>query len=208
MIIRAGLAFGIAFVALQIAAAQRVSPVETGILKALNQLRAEPSSYVALLIERRPYYQGKLLRIPGKPDLITQEGVRPLDEAIAALRSIPAPPGRVVLSAGLSHAAADHVVDSGPRGLTGHRSSDGSDFTARIARYGTWSGEIGEEISYGPDEAREVILELLIDDGVANRGHRKSLLDARWKYAGIACGPHARYGTMCVIDFASGYQDR
>ena len=48
----------------------------------------------------------------------------------------------------------------------------------------------------------------LIDDGVANRGHRKSLLDPRWRYVGIACGLHARYRTVCVMDFASSYKAR
>src|SRR4051812_48977456 len=85
---RAGLHFGIALMVLQIAAAQQPSPLEAGILEALNQLRAEPAGYVAVLRQRRPYYQGKLLKIPGKPDLLTQEGVHPLDEAIAALQSM------------------------------------------------------------------------------------------------------------------------
>lgn len=204
----AGAIVGIALAALNIAAAQPPSAPEAGILKALNQLRADPASYIAVLRQRRPYYRGNVLRIPGKPDLITQEGVRPLDEAIAALQSIHGRVGRVALSSGLSQAAGDHVLDTGRRGLTGHTASDGSHFAKRISRYGTWSGEIGEEISYGPGEAREVVVELLIDDGVANRGHRKGLLDPRWKFVGIACGPHAIYRTMCVLDFASGYQDR
>ena len=94
--------------------------------------------------------------------------------------------GRVVFTAGLARAAADHVRDTGRRGLIGHTGSDGSDLTKRIARYGTWSGEIGEEISYGIHGAREVIVDLLIDDGVATRGHRKSLLNPRWRHVGIA----------------------
>jgi uncharacterized protein YkwD len=161
-----------------------------------------------MLRQQRQHYRGKLLETPGQPDLLTQEGVRPVDEAIEALQSMHADLGRVALSAGLSRAAADHVLDTGRRGLTGHEGADGSDFMKRIARYGTWSGEIGEDISIGAREAREVIVDLLIDDGVANRGHRKSLLDPRWRYVGIACGPHARYGIMCVMDFASSYQAR
>jgi len=203
MAIRPGLIFGIALFRLSMAAAPPESPLEPGIFKTLNQFRADPAGYIAVLRQQRRYYRGDLLEIPGQPDLLTREGVRPLDEAIAALRSMHADLGRVALATGLSRAAADHVIETGRRGLISH-----GDFEKRIERYGTWSGEIGEDITYGPREAREVIINLLIDDGVADRGHRRSLLDPRWRYVGIACGFHARYGTICVMDFASNYQDR
>jgi uncharacterized protein YkwD len=202
--IRAWLVCGILIAAPGIAAAQVLSPLESGILKTLNEFRGDPAGYAAVLKEQRQYYRGDLLEIPGHTDLLTQEGVRPLDEAIAALEAAKhSNLGRVSFSTGLSHAAADHVLDTGRRGLISH-----GDFEGRINRYGTWSGAIGENISYGPREGREVIVGLLVDDGVANRAHRKSLLDPRWRYAGIACGFHARYGTMCVIDLAANYQDR
>lgn len=193
---------------LPVVAASLPSSLEPGILKELNQLRANPGGFVGILRQQRQYYHGNLLTIPGQPDLITQEGVRPLDEAIAVLQSTHAHLGSLTLSSGLSRAAADHVLDNGRLGLVGHTSADGTDFSKRIARYGAWSGDIGEAITYGAHQAREVVVDLLIDDGVASRGHRKTLLDPRWHDVGIACGPHAHYGTMCVIDFASTYQDR
>jgi uncharacterized protein YkwD len=207
MVIRAGLIFGLLCIAPGFAAAQLI-PLEPGILKALNQLRADPARYAAVLRQQRQYYRGNILAIPGQTDLLTREGVRPLDEAIADLRSMRGSLGLVSFATGLSRAAADHARDTGSRGITGHFSTDGSDFSRRIERYGTWSGAIGEDISYGAREAREVIADLLIDDGVANRAHRKSLLDPRWRYVGIACSDHARYRTVCVLDLASGYQTR
>jgi hypothetical protein len=179
------------------------APLESEILKALNQFRADPAGYAAVLREERRHYHGNILERSGQPDLITHEGVLALDEAIAALQSAHAELDLVALSRGLSRAAADHVLESGQRGLISH-----GDVGNRINRYGTWSGAIGEDITYGPRQAREVIVNLLIDDGVADRGHRRSLLDPRWRHVGIACGFHARYGTMCVLDFASSYQDR
>lgn len=203
MALQPGLIFGIVLFVVNMAAAPPESPLEPGVLKALNQFRADPAGFVAVLRQQRRYYRGDLLEIPGQPDLLTREGVRPLDEAIATLRSVHARLGRVAFSTGLSRAAADHVLETGKRGLTSH-----GDFEKRIDRYGTWSGEVGEDISYGPRDGREVIVNLLIDDGVADRGHRRSLLDPRWRYVGIACGFHARYGTMCVLDFASNYKDQ
>lgn len=190
-----------------VAAAQTRSPLDRGVFEALNQLRANPSSYVAVLEEKRRYFRGNRIEIPGQPDLITHEGVRPLDEAIRFLAPMHSGLTRLTLSTGLSNAAADHVRDSGGLGLIGHNGSDGSSFETRLRRYGSWYGEIGEDISYGPDAAREVISELLIDDGVPGRGHRKSLVNPAWNFVGIACGPHSRYGVMCVIDFAATYRD-
>jgi uncharacterized protein YkwD len=42
-----------------------------------------------------------------------------------------------------------------------------------------------------------------VDDGVKDRGHRKSLLDPRFDEIGVSCGNHRVYGIMCVIDLAA-----
>jgi hypothetical protein len=210
---RRAIAIGCALVAvtgaIRIQGAEPRTTLTTSIFEELNRLRADPLSYVATLREMRRYYRGDLVEIPGQPDLLTREGARPLDEAIRFLLSSRLRQSRrLELSKGLSRAALDHVMDSGSGGFTGHVGADGSDMGTRLRRYGTWSGEIGEVISYGPSNARDVIAGMLIDDGVPDRGHRKSLLDPAWNYAGIACGSHAVYGMMCVIDFATGYRDR
>jgi uncharacterized protein YkwD len=203
-----GIVSGLVCVALCIAAAERSGPLESDIVKTLNQLRSDPAAYAGILKQWRPWYKGKVLAPPGQPVVNTQEGIHPLNEAIAALQSTPSGLGDVVISPALSRAAADHVADTGRRGITSHTGTDGSDITRRISRYGTWSGVVGEDISYGPREARSVIASLLIDDGVPNRDHRRSLLNPQWRYVGIACGKHAVYGTMCVMDFASGFSPR
>jgi uncharacterized protein YkwD len=171
---RAGFVFGILSAAPIIATAQNLSPLEPGIFKALNEFRENPAGYVALFTQQRHYYHGDLLAIPGQTDLRTREGVRALDETIADLQSLRTSLGRVALSSGLSRAAADQVADTARRGLVSH-----GEFGKRIGRYGTWSGVIGENISYGAREAREVVVDLLIDDGVANRGHRKKVFSTR-----------------------------
>jgi hypothetical protein len=57
-------------------------------------------------------------------------------------------------------------------------------------------------ISFGPEQPPAVVIDLVVDDGVPDRGHRKILLDDRLRFAGAACGPHTIYRTMCVIDLA------
>ncbi len=67
-----------------------------------------------------------------------------------------------------------------------------------------WTGSIGENISYGPDDGREVVLQLIIDDGVPDRGHRANIFSPGFRLAGVVCGPHPKFRTICVIDFAGG----
>ena len=67
---------------------------------------------------------------------------------------------------------------------------------------------MAENIAYGENAAREVVLQLLVDDGVPNRGHRDALLDPGWGVSGVACGRHRDYGQMCVMDYAMGYEER
>ena len=61
-----------------------------------------------------------------------------------------------------------------------------------------------ENIAYGRHTAREIVLALIVDDGVRGRGHRKNIFNPTYNVAGAAYGSHARFGSVCSIDFASG----
>jgi hypothetical protein len=76
-----------------------------------------------------------------------------------------------------------------------------------VKPFGNWQGGIGENLSYGNESARERILTWLIDDGFASRGHRKRLMSADYKVAGLSCGPHPEYGTMCCLTVAGSFID-
>jgi uncharacterized protein YkwD len=62
----------------------------------------------------------------------------------------------------------------GPDGLMGHTGTDGSDPYARMNRYGTVL-DGGENIAYGTFTGRDTVMGLVIDDGVASRGHRDNV---------------------------------
>jgi uncharacterized protein YkwD len=109
---------------------------------------------------------------------------------------------------GLFRAAKDHVNDTGPKGITGHTGSDGSSMGQRIDRYGRWGGGAGENISYGYNVGRDIVLQLLIDDGVSNRGHRNNILNKDFKYTGGAIGSHASFTYLCVINYANEYVNK
>lgn len=93
--------------------------------------------------------------------------------------------------------AKDHLSDLVKSGRSGHRGSDGSLPGDRISRYGTWSESVGENIIYHSRRAREDVISLIIDDGVANRGHRKNIFRLDFHVIGVSSKPtpqvrHAR----------------
>lgn len=182
--------------------------LERAVLSELNAARTNPAAYAQRLEALLPHYEGLVYRPPGaNVGIRTREGTAAVREASAALRATPARPA-VDRSPGMSEGARDLVEDHGPRGRLGHTGSDGSSMGDRVNRYGQWLERITESIAYGPAAGAAVIQGLLIDDGVPDRGHRRNLLDPAVRVAGIACGRHATYGTMCVIDLAGGYAER
>lgn len=179
---------------------------EQQVLAELNLARTDPSGYARHIDRLLQYFDGNLLRIPGAVALRTSEGARAVREAVDALRA-QSPLPALAASPGLARAARDHAEDLGPRGAFGHAGSDGSRMDGRISRYGEWDGTAAENISYGSDAPRDVVIGLLVDDGVPSRGHRHNVLNADVRVAGVGCGRHTEYRTMCVIDFAGGYRE-
>ncbi|HEY6872460.1 MAG TPA: CAP domain-containing protein [Geobacteraceae bacterium] len=178
-----------------------------GVVAEINLARADPRGYAGFLREFRRSFQGKSFRVPGSRSLVrTNEGAGAVDEAIRFLsRQQSLPP--LAWSAGLAAAAAELVDEEGKSGAIGHSASRSGGTQERIERHGAWRERIGEDISYGPSEARLIVMELIIDDGVRDRGHRKNIFDRAFRRGGAACGPHPRFGSMCVIDFAGGFSE-
>lgn len=190
-----------------IAAADYLSPLEKDVLREINFARTQPEKYADVLEGMKSYYEGKLFKRPNEETVLTEEGIAGVAEAVRFLRNVK-PVAPLVPSRGLSLAARDHVREQGPRGAIGHRSRDGSTISDRLKRYGDWQTGIAENISYGESQARMIVAVWIIDDGVRDRGHRGNLFNAALKFAGIACGEHATFKSMCVVDFAVNYQER
>ena len=182
-----------------------VAALEQEVLREINLVRTRPAEYAAHLEQLRSRFAGKEYKHPGRPGLVTAEGVRALEEAIGHLRAAKPVPA-LTLSRGMCSGARELVKEQAGTDATGHKGKDGSFCEQRAQRFGTWAEPIGENLSYGEDTARERVITLLIDDGFANRNHRKRLLDASFKVAGIACGDH-KLGAMCVITLAGGFND-
>ncbi len=182
------------------------SELEAGIIEQTNLARANPSAYADKIAKWQPYFDGNVLRLPGEIPLRTNEGVSAVEEAVAVLKATDPVP-TLSFADGLSLAAADHVKDQSADGKTGHDGTDGSSPSDRVSRYGEWQKTLGENISYGPDTAEKVVMSLIVDDGVSDRGHRENIFNPDFRVMGVACGEHAEYRVMCVMEYAGGFRE-
>ncbi|MEY2495312.1 MAG: hypothetical protein QOJ45_1804 [Verrucomicrobiota bacterium] len=176
------------------------------VIREMNLARQNPALYATFVQELRDRMSGNVLVLPGHTRIRTREGMAALDEAIRFLRGA-SPQNALTLSPGMCRAAQDHCADQADGGF-GHEGRDRSHAGQRIARYGTFGGSWGENISYGKASARDVVLALIIDDGLPARKHRKNIFNPNFNFAGAAFGRHARFGTVCSMDLAGSYAER
>lgn len=169
----------------------------------MNQFRKKPKLLSKRLENLRPYLdtQTNVLSEPNKTQIQMVEGDTVFKEAITYLKNLP-PLDSLEWSDSLASSAMEHVNDIGPKGLLSYQSSDGTEPEDRIAKYGTFSTSLGENIDFGPNDAIGVIISMTLDDGEEQRPHRENLFKADYHKVGIACGRHKTEFHMCVMDFA------
>ncbi|MEO1389585.1 MAG: CAP domain-containing protein [Cyanobacteria bacterium J06634_6] len=180
------------------------SSLESEIIAEHSRVRQNPQSYIPLL-EAYLATMNEDGHIVGgcgpRCILTTREGRPAVQEAIDFLRQ-QQPVGALSASNNIAQAAKSHAHDQ-RGGQVGHVSSDGSNFMQRLSRFGVQNAGMGENIAYGSTDAQDVVMKLIIDDGVANRGHRTNIFASDWTSAGAGCGTHAAYRTVCVINYAT-----
>lgn len=188
----------------QTAASVDWASLEQDLIAEHNLVRQNPQHYIPILKARLKQMNsdGHIPHGCGRNCLLmTQEGKPAVEEAIRYL-SHQSAVGSVEPAGGLANAAKAHAKDQ-QSGLTGHSGSDGSLPIERTTRAGVEASSIGENITYGPKTAQDIMVNLIVDDGVADRGHRIALFNPDWSMVGAGCGPHANYGAVCVMNYAS-----
>jgi uncharacterized protein YkwD len=88
----------------------------------------------------------------------------------------------------LYESAKCHATESGKSGYVGHSRT-------KCTKY-----FMGECCQYGFSNALDIIISLLIDQGVSSLGHRKICL-GRYTELGASIQPHKSYGVNAVLDF-------
>lgn len=181
-----------------------LSEIEKDVVLEMNKARSNPSLYAELYITPR------LKKFNGKTYngiLLTQEGSAVVEECAKYMTKLK-PLSILNAEKGLSLAAQKHSSTQGETAQTGHTGVDGSTPFKRIEKYGTYK-TAGENIAYGTNSGLEIVVQLLIDDGVSSRGHRKNILNAQFDATGVGyTKKHKTYGSVCVITYAGGYKDK
>ena len=183
-----------------------LSPDEQALLTEINQARAHPQVFASYLEKLKPMFTGKSYKPDAQDAFDTQEGWTAVEDAIQFMKTAKAL-GALNTSQGLCLAALSHVKDQSSTGATGHRGNDSTFIEQRVKPFGIWQGGIGENLTYGNSSARERVLTWLIDDGFASRGHRNRIMSDNYRVAGVSCGAHPEFGSMCVLTLAGGFID-
>ncbi|MDR1460364.1 MAG: CAP domain-containing protein [Campylobacteraceae bacterium] len=184
--------------------AQYLTSVEKDVILEMNKVRSNPKKYADLYIKPRlEYYNGNAYSPPNKMPIKTTEGIKAAQECYEVLSKM-SPVQLLIPSRGLWRAAKDHASDQSKTGKVGHGGSDGSTPFDRIKRYGTYN-IAGENIAYKPNTGREIVVGLLIDDGVSSRGHRDNIMHKEYNHVGTAIDTHSKYGVICVIEYAKEF---
>ncbi len=196
------------FMLLGVEQPQKPAITPEAVIAAINELRKDPAAYAARLESRRSWYRGRELRQPGSGVVVmTTEGLDALNEAIDTLKAY-GPLPSLTASAGIAGAARDHARDMVQARFESHTGSNGSTPDARMMRYGTWKGSCGEALNFARSiTADDIVIDLIVDDGVTDRSHRHLLLNGAMQRVGVALLPHPRYGLVCVIDMAEAYTE-
>jgi len=90
--------------------------------------------------------------------------------------------------------AKGHAIWCGKKGKTGHKK-----FQERAKK--SKHTKFAENAQYGDFIAIDIIMDLLIDEGIKSLGHRKNILSPLYRHIGVAIEPHKTYKYNCVMDF-------
>ena len=176
--------------------------LEEEVIAEINEARTNPAAYAGKLRQYRSHFQENVVHLPGSDvGLRTREGVAAVDQAIAFLtRQAPVTP--LQYSPDLAEAARALAAHQALVGGTGHTDAEGLDGRARIKSH-KGSGLMAEATAYGASDAAAVVRQLVVDDGVPSRPHRKILFEDKYRRAGVACGSHPIARSVCVIDLST-----
>ncbi len=173
-----------------------LTPVEKQMLLEINFARAYPKVYAKIISK---YLANESNSAFGLNNDTYNAGI----ELIKELNEL-APLSILQPSECVYNAAKKHGLDSQKRGFFDHQGSDGSMPWDRILKeckeYKTGSENGAGNVSESP---RPAVIQLLLDDGISSRGHRRNLLDPKWKYCACFRYVQKEYGYQWVQNFAN-----
>ena len=173
-----------------------------------NRIRTNPKAYIPILEGYLKNFDGNLLTLPDKHEILeTEEGPRAYKEAIEFLKN-QKPINIIEYDEEASKVAQDYS-----KFLSNSKEDqveDENQIEQRVEKYLDYDYSISENIDFGGSTGVEVIVNLLVDDGVKNRTHRENLFSDKYEYYGVGVFEHPDYDFCTVIDYFGdilGYKD-
>jgi len=104
----------------------------------------------------------------------------------------------------LTYIAQQHAKDLSKNNIAGHNSSDGRTVKDRISQYYPRHA-MAENLAFGFSKGLANVCMLLLDKGVPDLGHRKTILGTSYNlnFVGVNIRKHPGYRYCAVIDFIS-----
>mmetsp|Transcript_2664 Transcript_2664/g.3022 ORF Transcript_2664/g.3022 Transcript_2664/m.3022 type:complete len:504 (+) Transcript_2664:175-1686(+) len=175
------------------------SPYEKEVYELINRARSDPNSMITFLKERLDNFVDGSNNLRTGPNMlqVTREGKAAVEEAIGFLAHQETL-SKLTWNNDIANAAKSFVLDVGPAGKIGHEGTDGSKPQERVKKVFPQTAAAAESLKYYSNDALELVLSQIIDDGVPSRGNRKHLF-GRWDYFGGYTGEHKSMNTMTAL---------
>ena len=175
-----------------------IDSIEIQLLKEHNKIRNSPSSYIPILTKTKKLFRkNNVLHFYKEMPFKTYEGLETIDEAINFL-STQKPLKSFILSSELIKSSKDIANELGTNGIVNHSKN----LPQYIEKYCEWGGMLCENIDFGTKQAENIMIKLLLNDGIKERFQRLNIFKPELKYIGISQNSHIKYGICTVIHYA------
>lgn len=144
-----------AFISSSFISFAQLKPIEQEIIDEINMVRTNPAEYVQYVDEFLDFWDAD------KNERKTAEELKSILEKMMPLTPL-------TYSEDLYKSCREHA-----------------NYLKRTKKFEHSKTTNAENIQYGNESARFAIIDLLIDHGVADRGHRKNLLNPNFRYVGV-----------------------
>lgn len=177
------------------------------ILKAINSARTSPGEWATKIETEYIKNMDKDKVTHTKWKRKFKEGLPAMEEAVKFLKNAK-PHEKVTLSYGMSYAAFKHSQFLLTAKELVHTGKNGSSMSNRLEELGDWQTTIGENMISTTPETRTadfLVMEMIIDDGVKNRGHRENIFKATFKKIGVGIANTGSAEDIVTIAFSGGF---
>jgi hypothetical protein len=157
-----------------------LTDMEKELIYVFNMMRMDPKLFNSTVVKQYPDKSYFIY-------LNEQEEWLSLQETMATLEPLPLLYPDVALSA----SAKCHAITSGQKGYIGHDRQ-----TSECKKKVLFDAECCD---YGRNTPLDIVMGLLIDEGVPGLGHRRACLSP-YKKIGVSIQPHKTYGKNAVLD--------